>query len=62
MDATDALIDRDVVLPGGALLTRSSAGATWSLPNLHGDTVVTTDGSWHFGIGIGHCSGIWSGP
>ncbi|QXC60973.1 hypothetical protein KSP35_22105 [Aquihabitans sp. G128] len=45
MDGTGAVIERDLSLPGGALLTRAAAGDTWSLPNLHGDTVVVTDGA-----------------
>lgn len=39
------MIEREVALPGGALLTKRSGGDTWSLPNLHRDTVVTTDGA-----------------
>lgn len=44
-DADGALIERYIALPGGALLTKRADGQIWSLPNVHGDTAVTTDAS-----------------
>ena len=43
MDGTGAVVERDLALQGGALLTKTADGDTWSLTNIHGDTVVTTD-------------------
>ncbi|MEO6114963.1 MAG: toxin C-terminal domain-containing protein [Pseudolysinimonas sp.] len=44
-DATGALTQRTVGLPGGAmmLINSGSAGTVWSYPNLHGDEIVTAD-------------------
>lgn len=48
VDASNNVLEKYLSLPGGALLTlRPNATgndqAMWSLPNLHGDTLITTD-------------------
>ncbi len=45
LDATNAVIERTVLLPGGVLLTKRNSGDVWSYSNIHGDVVVTADGS-----------------
>jgi RHS repeat-associated protein len=48
-DRNNTLLEKDITLPGGVLLqlkpTQQQAAdkATYSLPNLHGDTLITTD-------------------
>ena len=43
LDAVGAVIERTIGLPGGALVTMRSGNQVWSLPNMHGDTTLTTD-------------------
>jgi RHS repeat-associated protein len=42
LDASSAVTEVDLALPGGASLTTRSAGNVWSYSNLHGDVVATT--------------------
>jgi RHS repeat-associated protein len=43
MDAANNVIERDVSLVGGVLLTKRTAGDVWSYPNVHGDLVATAN-------------------
>ncbi|NQX28868.1 hypothetical protein HQQ81_16080 [Microbacteriaceae bacterium VKM Ac-2854] len=46
LDGASVVKERNVSLPGGVLVTIPVSGAElWSYPNLHGDVVVTADGS-----------------
>lgn len=44
-DATGAVVEGTVGLPGGVLLTRRAGGDAWSYPNVHGDIIATADGA-----------------
>ncbi len=50
LDGGNALVQRNVGLPGGVTTFITGAGTTWSYPDLHGDEVVTADGG---GVRIG---------
>lgn len=43
LDGSGNVTQKIIGLPGGGLLTRGGGNSTWSLPNVHGDIVVTTD-------------------
>ncbi|MEO6627016.1 MAG: RHS repeat-associated core domain-containing protein, partial [Aquihabitans sp.] len=43
LDGTGAIIERQIGLPGGASVSLRNGSQAWSLPNMHGDTVVITD-------------------
>lgn len=43
LDATNAVVERTIGLPGGAMITTRTTGNIWSCPNIHGDTAVTAD-------------------
>jgi RHS repeat-associated protein len=43
LDAAGNVVSRTLRLPGGVLLTKSSAGDTWSYPNLHGDIAAAAN-------------------
>jgi RHS repeat-associated protein len=43
MDADAQVVERMIALPGGGLLTKRAGSNVWSLPNVHGDLVVTVD-------------------
>ena len=44
LDSNNNVTERVVGLPGGVTLTRRAAGTeVWSYPNVHGDTLTTTD-------------------
>ena len=45
LDTSNNLVERTFTLLGDVLLTKRSAGAVWSYPNIHGDIVVTADGA-----------------
>jgi RHS repeat-associated protein len=45
LDASGAVIEQTIGLPGGALVTKRSAGDVWSYPNLHGDIIATANAS-----------------
>jgi len=45
MTTANAVIDRHLGLVGGVLLTRTATAQTWDYPNIHGDVVVTADGT-----------------
>jgi RHS repeat-associated protein len=45
MTTANAVLDRHLGLVGGVLLTRTASTQTWDYPNLHGDIVVTADGT-----------------
>ncbi|MGH9117237.1 MAG: RHS repeat-associated core domain-containing protein [Acidimicrobiales bacterium] len=54
-NASGALQERAIGLPGGASVTKRSAGDVWSYPNIHGDTIATanpagtkTGGTYHY--------------
>jgi RHS repeat-associated protein len=44
LDASGAVKQLSVSLPGGAQVSFAGAVQSWSYPNLHGDVVVTADG------------------
>ena len=55
LDATGDLVQRTIALPGGVVLSRPVTGdATWSYPNIHGDT-ITTAGPTGTRTGITNC-------
>lgn len=43
LDGSNNVVERYLQLPGGVLLTKRSASSTYSLPNVHGDVMATTD-------------------
>jgi RHS repeat-associated protein len=43
LDNSGNVVERYLSLPGGTLLTKRSASSTWSLVNVHGDVMATTD-------------------
>ena len=43
LDASNAVVERLVSLPGGVLVTKRTSGDTWSYPDIHGDTVSTAN-------------------
>ena len=43
LDVTGAVIERSLTLPGGVSVTVRVQTQVWSYPNLHGDTIITTD-------------------
>ncbi|MBX3100111.1 MAG: hypothetical protein KF761_11080 [Salinibacterium sp.] len=43
LDASGAVIQRDVSLPGGASASITATAQTWAYGNLHGDTILVTD-------------------
>jgi RHS repeat-associated protein len=45
LDANVTLVERQLPLPGGVLLTKTYPSGTtnWSYPNIHGDIIVTAD-------------------
>jgi RHS repeat-associated protein len=45
LDASNAVIERYLSLPGGVSVTLQATGQVWSHPNLHGDNIITTDGA-----------------
>jgi RHS repeat-associated protein len=45
LDATNAVIERYLSLPGGVSVTIRATAQVWSYPNLHGDNIITTDGA-----------------
>jgi RHS repeat-associated protein len=45
MDGTNGVLEQDISLPGGVSAAIASTTQTWSYPNLHGDDIVTADGS-----------------
>jgi hypothetical protein len=45
MDGTNGVLEQDISLPGGVSAAIASTTQTWSYPNLHGDDIVTTNGS-----------------
>jgi RHS repeat-associated protein len=45
LDNAGAVVERYLQLPGGVLLTKRTSTSTYSLPNIHGDTMATTDAS-----------------
>jgi RHS repeat-associated protein len=40
---TGALLQRTIALPGGAMVTKQTAGDVWSYPNIHGDVTGTAN-------------------
>ncbi len=47
LDGAGNIVERTITLPGGATITKRGTTATdvWSYPNVHGDTVATSDGT-----------------
>jgi len=47
LDVSNAVIERNLGLPGGVAVTKRGSTATdvWSYPNIHGDVVATCDGA-----------------
>lgn len=45
LTTTGAITDRMLSLPGGVMFNAQGTGSTWSYPNVHGDVVVTCDGT-----------------
>lgn len=45
LDNSNAVVEKYLQLPGGVLLTIRSSSKVFSLPNIHGDTMATTDAS-----------------
>lgn len=43
LDTGGTVLDAVIALPGGALQTVKTAGATWSFPNVHGDIAVSAN-------------------
>ncbi len=43
LDSSNAVLQRDVSLPGGANVSITTSAQTWAVPNLHGDIILTTD-------------------
>ena len=43
LDANGAVIERSLTLPGGVSVTVRGQTQVWSYPNLHGDTIITTN-------------------
>lgn len=43
LDATNAVVERTVGLPGGAAITKRASGDVWSYPNIHGDIIATAN-------------------
>jgi RHS repeat-associated protein len=43
LDQSNAVIERTIGLPGGAILTKRTGGDVWSYPNVHGDIVATAN-------------------
>jgi RHS repeat-associated protein len=43
LDASNTVVERDIPLPGGVLLTKRAAADVWSYPNLHGDLVASAN-------------------
>jgi RHS repeat-associated protein len=41
LDVSYAVVEADIALPGGALMTTRAGGNVWSFPNVHGDLVAT---------------------
>jgi len=47
LDGSGRIVSRQLALPGGVLVSVPAGGgsATWSYPNVHGDVILTADGS-----------------
>ncbi len=45
LDASNAVVERTVPLPGGATVTKRGAGDVWSYPSLHGDIFAIANAS-----------------
>jgi hypothetical protein len=45
MDADNSVLSASMALPGGVTATATDSLEVWSYPNVHGDSVVTTDGA-----------------
>jgi RHS repeat-associated protein len=45
LDSSLALTETDVSLPGGVTVSIQASSSVWSFPDLHGDDVVTTNGT-----------------
>jgi RHS repeat-associated protein len=45
LDNSNNVVEKYLQLPGGALLTKRTSSSVFSLPNIHGDTLLTTDAS-----------------
>ncbi len=43
LDGANNVIERDVALVGGVVMTKRSGGDVWSYPNVHGDVVATAN-------------------
>lgn len=43
LNVTGTVIERDISLPGGVVLTKRGATDVWSYPNIHGDVVATAN-------------------
>ncbi len=42
-DGSGNVTERDLVLPGGVVVTRRAGGEVWSYPNIHGDVAAACD-------------------
>jgi len=45
MNTSNVVAEQDLTLPGGVTDSIRSSSSVWSFPNLHGDDIVTTDGT-----------------
>jgi RHS repeat-associated protein len=45
LDSSNNVVERYIQLPGGVLYTKRSSTTVFSLPNVHGDVMATTDAS-----------------
>jgi RHS repeat-associated protein len=45
LDGSNNVVERYIQLPGGVLYTKRSSSTVYSLPNVHGDVMATTDAS-----------------
>jgi large repetitive protein len=43
MTTVNAVVDRSVTLPGGVVITGTTAAAKWAYPNIHGDVTAMID-------------------
>ncbi len=43
LNASNAVQERTLALPGGVVVSIQGSGQVWSYPNLHGDVIITTN-------------------
>lgn len=45
LNSSGSVIERTLALPGGVVVSLQGSAQSWSFPNLHGDVIVTTNGT-----------------